>query len=355
MQKKLVLAAAVAGVLAAPTAFAEATVYGHIDIGLQRVDPGEGYEGSDFFLQDQQGSGGSFFGFRASEDLGGGLRALGAIEMGLFSDTGNLDNAPDAEDGEPLQVKLAQRQMYVGLAGDFGTITGGRQYREAFLVGGGGAYNYTAAAIGVFFLNATTGVRQDNIVKYSSPSFGGANIVASYGFGEGQDAATDDDGYVELGVKYSAGPLRAGAVTATSTQTVGGIPEVDIDVLIAAGQYSFGPTTVYALFSTTEAEEAGVNLIDESSISFGVKQTVGNGDVVLQAGQRKNDIGTDADSTLIAVGYYHKLSKTTTVYTAYGTVDNDAGASLGVPRQAVATTAAGEDPNILTAGMRIVF
>lgn len=64
MQKKLVLAAAVAGALAAPAAFAEATVYGHLDIGIQSLDAGDGYNGADLFLNDQQGSGGSLLGFR---------------------------------------------------------------------------------------------------------------------------------------------------------------------------------------------------------------------------------------------------------------------------------------------------
>lgn len=343
MQKKLALAAAVAGVLAAPAAFAEATVYGHLDVGVQRVDPGAGYAGSKLFVNDQQGSGGSFLGVRATDDIGGGMKGLGVIEIGFFTDTGIFDNTVSATD----TLQLAQRQVFLGLQGGFGTLTAGRQYREAFLVGNAAAYNYTAAAVGVFFLNSFTGVRQDNIIKYASPSLGGLTLVASFAPGEGTTAATKDNKYTEFGAKWSAGPLSLGAVMGKSTAT-----SVDTDILIAGGQYSFGPTTVYAIFAAGENDP---KTVDESAISLGVKQTVGNGDVVLQAGQRKNDAATDGDSTLIGVGYYHRLSKMTTAYVAYGMLDNDSGAQLSAPRQAVATTAAGEDPSTLSFGIRRFF
>ena len=353
MQKKLVLAAAVAGVLAAPTAFAQSTFYGHLDVGVQRVDPGEGYNGSDLFLNDQQGSGGSFVGWRATDDLGGGMKGLAVVEVGFFTDTGNFDNnvaIPAVPAGGSAattsSLQFAQRQVYVGLEAGFGTVTAGRQYREIFLVGSGGAYNYTAAGIGVFFQNPNTGVRQSNFIKYASPSMGGLNIVAGYGLGEGTTAATEDNRYTELGVKYGAGPLRVGAVLGQDKAA-----GVDLDLMLVGGQFSFGPTTVYAIFST--ADNSGT--IDEQTISLGAKQNLGSGDVVVQVAQRSVDTATNADSTLIGVGYYHRLSKATTAYVSYGMLKNDDGAQGNAPRQAVATTAAGEDPSTLSFGLRRTF
>lgn len=355
MQKKLILAASVAGVLAAPGAFAAATVYGHMDIGLQRVDPGGGYSGADWHLADQQGSGGSLLGFRANDDIGGGLKGLAVIEVGFFTDTGIFDNTVSSAD----TIKLAQRQVFAGLQGGFGTLTAGRQYREIFLVGNGGAYNYTAAGIGVFFLNSNTSVRQDNLIKYVSPNLGGANIVVSYAPGEGTDAdgsTQDNDKYTEFGLRWAAGPLRLGVAVATSTADAAATPAVDTDHTVVGGQYAFGPTTVYALYSSSENDSAAAPS-NRTAISFGVKQTIGMGDVVVQVGQSEDDRtgASDADSMLIGVAYYHRLSKQTTVYTAYGTVDNDSNARLNAPRQIVGTTAAGEDPNTLSFGIRRFF
>ena len=367
-------AALVTGSLATQPAFAAAEAYGHLDIGVQRVDPGGGYEGAKIFVNDQQGSSGGILGFRATEDIGGGLKGLAVIELGMSTDTGELDNAavgtgtcPTGLPTDPISAcasttvttsstfKLFQRQIFVGLTGDFGTLTGGRQYREAFLVGNAAAYNYTAAAIGVFFLNTYTGIRQDNFIKYASPSFGGVSVLAGYAPGEGTtaDGTNKDNGkYMEAGVKWSAGPLQFAAVKGKSTADAAATSPVDTDVLTAGGQYSFGPATVYAIYATGENDP---KTLDESTVSLGGKYTIGNGDVVLQVGTRKNDAASSADSTLMGVAYYHRLSKTTIVYAAYGNLSNDSGATLNAPRQAVNTTATGEDPSTFSFGIRRFF
>src|SRR5690554_4450474 len=151
MQKK-VLAAALGGLLISPAAFADVSVYGLVDVGVQFADPGGDYQGSETFVTDVAGTGGSRLGFRANEDLGGGLRALAVFELGWFIDTGSLDNGNN---------QLFQRQTFAGLGGDWGQVTVGRQYREVFLTGGVGSYNYTGSGTGVFFLHSDTGVRQN--------------------------------------------------------------------------------------------------------------------------------------------------------------------------------------------------
>lgn len=331
MQKKLVLAAAVAGSLAAaPAAFAEVSLYGLVDIGIQSVDPGAGYNGEDLIVSDNMGTGGSRLGFRANEDLGGGLRALAVMEMGWNTDSGEQDHP----------TKTFQRQVFAGLAGGFGTLTIGRQYREIFLAGTAGSYNYTGSGVGVFWLNTATGVRQDNLIKYTSPSLGGGlNLVVSYD-PEGASTAVDDDDYSEVAVKWRSGPMALSAAVGSSSTS-----GVDSDTTIVGGQYTFGPTTVYALYSATETGPTEV-----TAISLTGKYNIGSGDIVASFGTREVDPGTQTDSTLIGLGYYHRLSKTTNLYFTYATMDNDSGAQLGVPRQTVATTAAGEDPSAISVG-----
>jgi predicted porin len=334
---------------ASPAAFAAATVYGHLDVGIQSFDnDSPTYNGSELLMGTNYGSGGSLLGFKASEDLGGGLKANAVAELGMSTDDGTLDNTAN---------KLFQRQIYAGLEGGFGVINAGRQYTEGFLLQGVGTYNSTAGAIGTYFLNTNNPVRADNFIKYKSPSLGGVNIVAGYALGENTAATGPDDinNFLELGATYAGGPVRAGVVAQSTTQSGGGTVTSDLDTLVAAGQWSFGPATVYLTYTQTERDAAGtLTKIDLQTIAVGGKYTVGNGDIVLEVGQRKDDVATNADSTLAAIAYYHRLSKTTILYTAYGSVDNDPGASFNVPRQGAATVAGGS-PSALFAGLRIIF
>ncbi len=332
----------VTGSLATQPAFAAAEVYGLVDVAVQSVNPGAGYDGSKLFEHDAGGSGGSLLGFRGSDDLGGGMKGLAVAELGMNPDTGALDNALN---------KVFQRQIYAGVSGGFGTITGGRQYTEEFLTQNLGAYISTAGNIGVYFLSpAVAGVRADNTVKYVSPNLAGVNVALNYGLGEGTTAATKDNKLTELSAKYIAGPVKAGV--SYSKTTVG---TLDSKELAVAGQFAFGPATIYAQYRPQKDNAALAK--DVKVYTVGGKFTVGAGDIVVELGQVKK--GADATaankSTLAAVGYFHNLSKTTTAYVSYGMLSNDANASRSLARQAVATTAADQDPKALIVGVKVAF
>lgn len=348
MQKKL-LAAAVGAMLIAPAANADVDLYGLLDIGVQLADPGGDYNGSGTFVADTMGAGGSRLGFRASEDLGGGLQALATMELGFFTDTGQLDNFSDTEAN-----KLFQRQVWAGLAGGFGRVTAGRQYRETFLTGTVGSYNYTGSGAGVFFLNTATGVRQDNMIKYTSPAIGpGLTLVASYAPGEGTTADgsdENDDAFQEVALKWGAGPLALAAAFGTSTVEAGGV-ETDIDTTIVGANYKLGPTKLYALYSATDVDGPEI-----TAMSLGVTQRVGNTDFSLAFGNRENETvgANDNESTLIGVRVDHWLSKATNLFVTYGTMDNDANAAVAAPRQQNGATA-GESANAISAGAVVRF
>jgi outer membrane protein OmpU len=92
------------------------TLYGLIDAGLTYISN----EGGSHLFEFQDGANfGSRIGFKGSEDLGGGLKAIFQLENGFTLGTGQLRN----------NGALFGRQAFVGLASDhYGTLTMGNQY-----------------------------------------------------------------------------------------------------------------------------------------------------------------------------------------------------------------------------------
>lgn len=102
MNKKLI-AVAVAGIIATPAAYADATLYGRIHNRISNSDSNTNLETS-----------GSRFGIKISSEIGNGMTAVGRYEWGTNTDDG----------GGGLSTRVA----YAGLSGGFGTVTVGNQW-----------------------------------------------------------------------------------------------------------------------------------------------------------------------------------------------------------------------------------
>ncbi len=131
------------------------------------------------------------WGLRGSEDLGGGLSAIFNLEGGLNVDTGASSSA----------TKLFDRAAVVGLRGNFGTVTLGRQTtvladalsgvdplssRFASLNPNVSIAALSAPRLGIEYgpAGAATGsFRLDNSVKYLG-KFGDVSVRAMHAFGE---------------------------------------------------------------------------------------------------------------------------------------------------------------------------
>jgi len=113
MQKKLI-AAAVAGALATPVAIAEVAVSGSIRTGVE-------YTGSEWVVSDNY----SRLRFKASSDLGNGQSAFMNYEFRVVSDAGHIHGSGPT-----------QRLSYVGIKGDWGSLSMGSQWSTLFNVVG---------------------------------------------------------------------------------------------------------------------------------------------------------------------------------------------------------------------------
>ena len=203
--KKSLLALAVAAALpAAAQAQSNITLFGIADIGVEYSNGAANSTNtqagkSGIRVQSSLGTG-SRLGIRGSENLGGGLSAIFTIEHRFNLDTGdtaggNVFVLPGTTN-TAFNNKFWNGLAWAGIQGGWGRVTLGRQYTPIFDVA------LPADFAGYWYYNnwsSTQGdnigggpgafvpmgpVRTDNSIKYTSPSFGGLTVVATYAFGE---------------------------------------------------------------------------------------------------------------------------------------------------------------------------
>lgn len=153
------------------------TLYGVIDVGVEYVSgvsKGNGQTGGQ--VREGYGATPSRWGLRGNEDLGGGLRAIFTLESGFAADTGNQS-----------QARLFGRQAWVGLSGDWGSLTLGRQYTMRYY-GMLDADIFAAASQGLGSLDSgIPNARADNSISYRG-NWGPFSAGVNYSFG--RDAAS---------------------------------------------------------------------------------------------------------------------------------------------------------------------
>ena len=110
MNKKLI-AVAVAGVVAAPAAYADISAYGRINNRIVIADNDD---------VDMQTSG-SRFGFKGSGDLGNGMSAFARYEFSTTTDAKAKDSSG-----------IGNRLSFVGMSGPFGSVSLGQQWSAYF-------------------------------------------------------------------------------------------------------------------------------------------------------------------------------------------------------------------------------
>jgi predicted porin len=180
MKKTIAIAAAAVAAFASTAAHAQSnvTMYGILDAAV------ESYTNADAAgnrVTRMPSLGGGMFpsrlGFRGTEDLGGGLKAIFALENGFAIDTGTQG-----------QNRLFGRQAWVGLAGDWGQLTFGRNYNmltiSTYDVDIIGPSQYGLGSLDSFIPNG----RSDNSIAYRG-TFSGVTLGGTYSLGRDTSAA----------------------------------------------------------------------------------------------------------------------------------------------------------------------
>lgn len=320
--------------LAASSAFAvDVTMYGIVDIGPTYVNNQEGHSITRMDAGTLQQS---RLGFKGVEELGGGYSAFFQLESGFNIDTGMMATANN----------LFSRDARVGLKGNFGTVSLGRQANatvdalapySAAMLGYGPTYLANHPGDHDRVLNIPT----DNSIKYTTPTFGGFNAIVAYAFGEQAGstrqnstrnaALTYRNGAWSLGASYlwqSGANVTNLALLAPSANPFGATGAAD--VLRSAGvggSYKFGQSFVHGLLTQSKFGLSGVTA---RTLELGMKyQTATPWVLGLDYSRTKVVDRADYDILTASAAYY--LSKRTNLYVT-GALENVSGTTVaGTP------------------------
>ncbi len=302
MNKKVLTTALLASSFAgAAHAQSSVTLYGIIDAGISYANH-SGANSQKLFKYDDGVAQGSRWGMRGTEDLGGGLKAIFVLEGGF-----NSGNGTASQGGA-----LFGRQAYVGISKDnIGAITFGRQYSFSTDYLGGSYSTGGNTVVGNYGyhindLDQLTSSRINNSVKFSSANFYGVTFGAMYGFSNQAGAfagaptvgaTTGSSRTYSFGANYSYSGFGIGAAytdirfpglstPAFPLNLANFNPAAasmrDLRTFGVGSRYTFGPATVWALYTNThlapistasesyDVYEAGAKYAFTPALSLGV-------------------------------------------------------------------------------------
>lgn len=329
-----------AGLAAAGAVQAQSVnIYGTVDVGLESLSNVQPAGGRLTRVPSNTGILPSRLGFSGKEDLGAGLGAIYTLEMGFSPDTGTL-----VQGGRQFG-----RQSFVGLSGDWGAVTLGRQWTMLFwsilesdIVG---PSIYSLGALDSYIPNA----RIDNSVAYKG-KFSDFTMGATYSLGRDTvnagpspagtncpgESVTDAAACREWSamVKYDTKAWGAGVAY---DKLNGRTPSSATDVVLPAGLTSSSKSDTRLMLNgyvnltpvklgggVIRRNNDGSSMRPKSDIwyleaSYPVSPALTIDGAVARLNYKN---AADANATLLTVRSLYKLSKRTTLYGTIGTIRN---------------------------------
>ncbi len=327
------------------------TIYGNVDLGLLTGNND---------TQNQVYNGGispSIWGFRGTEDLGGGLKASFNLEAHFDADTG-------AQVGG-----MFRRQSNIALSSaSLGTLTLGNMYSPAVLAfaatdprglrenfSGLYPWAYNSGALTTGSTNTDVGVFVKNAVAYSN-NFGPVGVSVSYSVAENAAAvgptAAKGGAVTALGLTYS-GPVTLSAAY-QEANAAGTSTEASKMYSVGAG-YTMGAITAKVNYLNGTNSVAGLRTNDVGVVGLGLDWKTSSANTVIAAYYHGKDdkVSNSTTNTFILANEY-ALSKRTTLYGQLVFADVDSSASLRT--QVVAGgTKLGENTSLLNVGIKHSF
>jgi predicted porin len=298
MKKTLIVAAVSA--LAAGSALAQSsvTIYGRLNVTAESLDKA-GKKTKELV------NNASRLGFKGTEDLGGGLKAIFLLEHRFSVDTGTVTG--DFYAGDSL----------VGLTGGFGTVRLGRITSEA----------YYATADYISMNNHDTGTSADalyaylgnnkNKIAYNTNSIGGLVLHAAIG---AQESGAAGGKVADLAATYELGDLSLGFGYEKRN--------TNANQYAVRALYTAGPVVVGG-YIQKDKNGYGANVGSRTTFRLTGAYNVGNSEFHLGYG-KAGDYSrvNDSDVTQLVLGYNYNLSKRTRIHTHYTKISASRNASF---------------------------
>ncbi|MDF3035463.1 MAG: hypothetical protein K0S28_737 [Paucimonas sp.] len=406
--KKIACGLALTGIAASGAANAQTslTIYGLLDAGVQISRFGNG-------TQTALASGmadGSRLGFRGTEDLGNGYKAIFNLEGRIELDTGANSNGYPVPSNigqslaaglptgsatslapvlQPAKIvnptnSLFDRTSMVGLATPYGAVMMGRQYTpgyevlaisDTFEAGTAAGWGSITGGTGGF-LTSGMSIRANQSVQYRVQLPSGFSGAVMYGFNNtgalnlsrhfsGANLRYQRNGF-NLGIGYNSEDDQSGNRSLTS--------------FVAGGSYTFGDAKFFAGYMTAKNDHSvlvallpqlspsitpataaviGSNArLDMRSYTAGMHYKIGSGRIMASIGKTNNLLLPDTDVTLFGLGYDYHLSKRTDMYAIATRAANESNAQYALGGAGYAggfTTRPGDDATALQLGIRHKF
>jgi predicted porin len=311
------------------------TIYGIMDNGVEALSGAPDSKGhsSSLVRAESGGVNSSRIGFRGSEDLGGGLKAIFTLEGGL-----------DTTDGKSLQNgRLFGRQSWMGLSSNYGDLTFGRQRIPMYNYGAKfdplDYYNY-----GLKETDSQFSGRADNSVMYkglyNTGSFGSFSLEALYS--TGYDATITDGGQVagafkvgreiSIGAGYIFGPFAAAVTYDERNGTSIGTQGQKEQHIFAATSLKLGAAKLFAGYRWLDSDLALTSATQGHANEYygGIRYQVSAPVSVAAAAYYTDITSADQHPLYLVVSAAYALSKRTQLYGEAGYVKNNNGSNLGV-------------------------
>jgi predicted porin len=322
------------------TAYAQSSViiYGIVDAGIVVEKGGTASTGAKLASGVASPS---RIGFRGTEALGDGMTALFVLETGMKVDTGEIDAAGT----------IFNRQAYVGLATSGGTLTLGRQYTPMYITISTVADPFAAGMAGSaknMLPTAGALARTSNTLLYASPKTNGFSGQVAYSLGEQAFGGTQAGRQYGAVIAYSNADVNVNLAYNNRDSSVavatGAVPVLIGRNLLLAGNVLVNGNKLFGAIARNTG--AGSATLANSGTPFGgVKPTsstdsvdmlVGftmpvSGGSVIGSYIRVNDkTSFNQDASQLAIGYVHRLSTRSNIYTAFAKIRNSNGAGFTV-------------------------
>lgn len=356
MNKKIIALAVAAAFTAPMAAQAAVTTYGHaqVEYGVWGGDNGKvGTANVSNNGETVADAARGRIGFKASEDLGNGLKALAKFEF-------KTDTSDGTSSGD---ISLTKRELMIGLKGGFGTVEMGR-LKTAYKYTGGVKYDaYVATNLeargnggmsgktGKGSINKAAGHNGfvDDSISYKN-KFGNMHFWLTYDLDTGKVAGKDGNA-MTASLKYKA----------KNWEVFVGLVDDDIEVTTTngaqaydatkfGGSYKFGAHKVNVQVESGSFDKTGTSDdtdLDNFYVNYSLKMGKNTLDVAV-GNEEFDNFGSadDTDVDFFRVALRHSFSKNTSAWIGHRSSDTNVVATA---------TDTGKSEDVTSLGMRVKF